>query len=118
MSHNGLSEPMTVPVMIAKGKFAGPTLGLTSAIHGNELSGIKVIHKLFQRLDVTDLGGTIVAVPVLNPPGTHIWCSNDRKDQRSFQLRLSPQPEGIQRWSRPEPIVPWKAAWPGFDNVC
>ncbi|KAA0159829.1 hypothetical protein FNF28_05639 [Cafeteria roenbergensis] len=64
-----LSLPTAVPVMVAKGRRAGPTLGITSALHGNELNGMPLIHRLFEELDCDDLAGTIVAVIVANPHG-------------------------------------------------
>jgi len=86
MSVNALSEPITVPVLVAKGKYAGKVLCLTSAIHGNELNGIPVIHKLFSEIDTEELGGTIVAIPVLNPPGflRHQRVFSDGKDLNRY----------------------------------
>jgi predicted deacylase len=40
-----LCLPVAVPVMVARGRRAGPTLGLTSALHGNELNGMPLIHR-------------------------------------------------------------------------
>jgi hypothetical protein len=37
-----VSEAISMPIMIAKGAHAGPVLGITSAVHGNELNGIPV----------------------------------------------------------------------------
>ncbi|MEZ4985633.1 MAG: succinylglutamate desuccinylase/aspartoacylase family protein [Saprospiraceae bacterium] len=64
---DGSTQPITVPVMIARGAQEGPTLGLTAAIHGNELNGIKVIQEVFERLDVSRLRGNIIAIPGINP---------------------------------------------------
>lgn len=66
---NGLGTPIRLPVMLAKGVKDGPVLGLTAAIHGNELNGIPVIQKLFRELDPQQLCGAIVGVPVMNVPG-------------------------------------------------
>ena len=63
-----LGNPVLVPIMIARGKKEGPTLGLTAAVHGNELNGIPVIQRLFREIDIKHLGGTIVGVPVVNIP--------------------------------------------------
>ena len=63
---DGFSQPVSVPVLIAKGKYPGPILGLTAAIHGNELNGIKVIQKLFEDINTEELHGTIIAIPGLN----------------------------------------------------
>ena len=63
---DGMSQPISVPVIIAKGDTSGPVLGLIAAIHGNELNGIKVIQEVFDDIDVKNLKGTIIAIPGLN----------------------------------------------------
>lgn len=67
--NNGIGEPVRIPILVARGRYEGPVLGITAAIHGNELNGIPVIQRLFQEIDVTQLHGTIVGVLVLNVPG-------------------------------------------------
>lgn len=54
--------------MVARGKADFPILGVTAAIHGNELNGISVIQRLFSEIDVKELNGVIVAIPVMNMP--------------------------------------------------
>lgn len=63
---DGLSRPVCIPVMVAKGVEDGPTLGLTAAVHGNEINGIPVIQRLFRELEVNELKGTVIGVPVVN----------------------------------------------------
>lgn len=58
-----------VPLVVVKGAQPGPRLLVTAGIHGDELNGIDVVHKLVARLDVQALAGTLIAVPGLNPPG-------------------------------------------------
>jgi len=65
---DGFSNPISIPVMVARGVEDGPTLGLTAAVHGNELNGVPVIQRLFDEIDVTELKGTIVGIPVVNVP--------------------------------------------------
>lgn len=67
--HDSLGRPLQVPVLVARGKRPGPVLGLTAALHGNELNGIPVIHRLFEQLDCKVLRGTVVAVVAVNVPG-------------------------------------------------
>lgn len=69
MVGNGLGELLTVPVVVARGVEPGPTMGLTAALHGNELNGVRVIQSLMADLDPTKLRGTILAIPVVNVPG-------------------------------------------------
>lgn len=68
---DGLATGIRVPVMVAKGS-EGPTFGITACIHGNELNGIPVIHRLFREIDVSKVRGTIVGVVALNVPGLHL----------------------------------------------
>ena len=66
---NGMGRPIQSPVVVARGKKDGPILGITSALHGNELNGIPVIHNLLQRVNLKTLRGTIVCVIAANVPG-------------------------------------------------
>src|SRR5210317_2013251 len=65
---DGFGNPVSIPLIVARGVEDGPILGLTAAVHGNELNGIPVIQRLFSEIDVNDLRGTIIGVPVVNVP--------------------------------------------------
>lgn len=65
---NALTQPWLVPVIVIKGARSGPRLLVTAAIHGDELNGIDVIHRL-ALTDPATLSGTLVMVPGLNTPG-------------------------------------------------
>ncbi len=65
---DGFSNPICIPVMVMRGLKDGPVLGVTAAVHGNELNGISVIQRLFNEVEVDELSGTIVGVPVVNVP--------------------------------------------------
>lgn len=65
---DGMGLPVLIPIIVARGKKSGKTVGITAAVHGNELNGIPVIQRLFKELDVTKLRGTIVGIPVVNVP--------------------------------------------------
>lgn len=67
VGEDGFNQPIKIPVIIAKGADSGSVLGLTAAIHGNELNGIRIIQKVIDSLDMSALNGTIVAIPGLNP---------------------------------------------------
>ncbi|KAL6050373.1 SPX domain-containing protein [Balamuthia mandrillaris] len=77
LTEDALSQPITVPVMVACGLMRGPTVAITAAMHGNELNGIPLIHRLFKEIDPTKLCGSLIAVPVVNVPGYH-------RNQREF----------------------------------
>ena len=65
---NALGDYLHIPVMIAKGQ-PGKTVGITAAIHGNELNGIPTIHSIWEKIDVKSFVGTLILVPVINVPG-------------------------------------------------
>ncbi len=62
-------DAIWIPVLVMKGEVDGPSLLLTSAVHGDELNGISVIHGLLARLSPNDLKGTLVVVPGVNQTG-------------------------------------------------
>ena len=45
---DGMGLPVRIPVMVARGMQPGDIVGLTAAVHGNELNGIPVIQRLFK----------------------------------------------------------------------
>ena len=65
-------QPILVPVLVLKGGKAGKQLLLTAAVHGDELNGIRVIHRLADEIDTKELAGTIIAVPGVNQPGMEV----------------------------------------------
>lgn len=65
---DGFGNPICIPLIVARGMEDGPVLGLTAAVHGNELNGIPVIQRLFSEIDIEELKGTIVGAPVVNVP--------------------------------------------------
>nr|WP_243446243.1 succinylglutamate desuccinylase/aspartoacylase family protein [Polymorphobacter fuscus] len=65
---SALAQPWLVPVIVIRGARPGPRLLLTAGIHGDELNGIDVIHRLAS-IDPATLAGTLTMVPGLNTPG-------------------------------------------------
>jgi predicted deacylase len=62
-----------IAVMIAQGNIEGPTFFLTANVHGNELTGIAVIHDVVTQQLAEQLKGTVVAIPSLNPTGLRLY---------------------------------------------
>ena len=82
-----------LPVIIAQGREPGPTLWLTANIHGAELTGLPVIHRIMTGELAGRLRGTIVALPSLNPAG----------------IRTA---ERLPYYSQTDPNRLWPTEWP------
>lgn len=67
--HDGIGRAIRLPVIVVRGRRPGPVFGVTAALHGNELNGIPVVHRLVATTDPKTLRGTLIVVPVLNIPG-------------------------------------------------
>jgi predicted deacylase len=63
----GFAAP--VPVIVLNGKGPGPVLCITAAVHGDELNGIEVTRRVLDDIDVEELNGAIIGVPIVNIQG-------------------------------------------------
>ena len=63
----GFASP--VPVIVLNGNGPGPVLCLTAAVHGDELNGIEVVRRVLDDIDVEELNGAIIGVPIVNIQG-------------------------------------------------
>lgn len=59
-------SPLSIPVEVINGKWAGPTLMVNAAIHGDELNGVEIVRQLINTIDASKLKGTVIAVPIVN----------------------------------------------------
>jgi len=56
-----------IPVMLANGLHDGPTLSITAAVHGTEIIGGEIIRRILrEQIDIKELHGAVIAVPVSN----------------------------------------------------
>lgn len=69
LSQRALGTPIQVPFVILRGTQPGPVLGISAAVHGNELNGIPIIHNVLDTIDPEELRGSLVCAPVVNVPG-------------------------------------------------
>ncbi|HMP30555.1 MAG TPA: succinylglutamate desuccinylase/aspartoacylase family protein, partial [Saprospiraceae bacterium] len=109
ISENSLHQSIDIPVILLKGKHDGPVIGITAAIHGDEINGTAITHSLLDQIDVSKLSGTIIAFPVLNPQG---FLLNQRDDIYNTDLnRIFPgKANGTESeqfvWALKEKILP------------
>jgi hypothetical protein len=56
-------------VVVVRGVQRGPTLCLVAGIHGDELNGVEVAHRIYAKTQGSELSGTLIAVPAVNMQG-------------------------------------------------
>lgn len=57
---------MSLPVSVIRGRYPGPCIWLSAAIHGDELNGVEIIRRVIHTIKPSFLHGTVLAVPVVN----------------------------------------------------
>ena len=62
-----------MPVEVIRGKEDGPTLFISSTIHGDEINGIEITRRLLASSALKKICGTLIVIPVVN-----IFGFNDR----------------------------------------
>ena len=60
--------PLDLTASIATGDPNGPVLTLVSTLHGGEWFSIAPLKRAFERVDTDSLKGSLIVVPVANPP--------------------------------------------------
>jgi predicted deacylase len=66
---NGIGDSIRIPVIVVKGIEENPIVGITAAVHGDELNGLPIIFGFINDLNPWNLRGTVIAVPVVNTQG-------------------------------------------------
>ena len=81
------NHALDLNVQVVNGRRPGPKLFVSAAIHGDELNGVEIIRRLLQQKSLSQLRGTLVAIPIVNVFGLiqHSRYLPDRRDlNRSF----------------------------------
>jgi predicted deacylase len=79
--------PMDLPVCVLNGRRDGPTLFVSAALHGDELTGVAICRRLLASAAFGVNRGTLLVVPIVNAFGfiSHSRYLPDRRDlNRSF----------------------------------
>jgi predicted deacylase len=61
-------SPLTLPLIVHRGRRAGPVLYVQGGLHGDELIGVEAARRVTLAVKSQELSGTLVAVPIANPP--------------------------------------------------
>lgn len=84
---------LSLPVAVIRGRYPGPCLWLSAAIHGDELNGIEIIRRVIRSLKIGQLHGTVLAVPVVNIFGL-LEQSRYLPDRRDLNRSFPGSPRG------------------------
>ncbi|WP_017328221.1 succinylglutamate desuccinylase/aspartoacylase family protein [Synechococcus sp. PCC 7336] len=57
---------LSLPVTAINGRYEGPRLWLSAAIHGDEINGVEIIRQVLARIKPKRLRGALIAVPIVN----------------------------------------------------
>ena len=79
--------PVSIPIHIIHGIEKGPRVFLIAAVHGDEINGVEIIHRILSQSSLKKLRGTLIAIPVANVYGFMMLSRYlpDRRDlNRSF----------------------------------
>lgn len=67
----GVDAALSIPVAVIHGVRSGPVLALVSGSHGTEYASIVAVSRLVGILDPKVIAGTVILVPLVNPPSFH-----------------------------------------------
>ncbi len=84
---------ISLPVVVINGRYPGPRLWLSAAIHGDEINGVEIIRQILGKIKAKYLYGAIIAVPVVNVFG-FIEQSRYLPDRRDLNRSFPGSPQG------------------------
>jgi predicted deacylase len=86
-------QMLELPLIVMHGPEPGPTVWLSAAIHGDEITGTEIIRWVVEAADVGKLRGTVIGVPVVNVMG-FIQQSRYLPDRRDLNRSFPGSPRG------------------------
>ncbi|WP_413112390.1 succinylglutamate desuccinylase/aspartoacylase family protein [Thaumasiovibrio sp. DFM-14] len=84
---------VSLPVYIVRGKQEGPTIFVSAAVHGDELNGIEIVHRIINMKRFKVVRGTVIFVPMVNVYGV-IHQSRYLPDRRDLNRSFPGSPKG------------------------
>ncbi len=84
-----------LPILIERGKEPGPVIWLCAGMHGDEVTGIEVIHRMFNVLKRNPLRkGSLYAIPLVNPMGFEMIRRENPYDDEDINRNFPGDPNG------------------------
>lgn len=84
---------VSLPVYIMRAKLDGPTIFISAAVHGDELNGIEIVHRIINMKRFKVLRGSIIFAPMVNVHGV-IHQSRYLPDRRDLNRSFPGSPKG------------------------
>jgi uncharacterized protein len=91
---------LQLPVHIVRGPQPGPTLLLGTTAHGDEIANIMTVRDLLEQVAPSELSGTLVAVPLMNPPAFETQTAFTKLDDWSLDEAFPVTSGGMLTWAR------------------
>ncbi len=66
VAHLPTQTPISIPVEVVNGARPGPRLWLSAALHGDEINGVEIVHRILERVQAGRLRGQLIAAPIVN----------------------------------------------------
>ena len=88
------SQHVALPVWTASGCRPGPTGFLSAGIHGDEIHAIILLERFVRQLDLNQLTGRLLIVPVANVSGFHACSRAVPEDGRDLNRCFPGDPKG------------------------
>ena len=88
------AQQVDLPVWVASGRQPQPTALLSAGIHGDEVHAIALLHRFVQELDLNQLTGRLLIVPVANVSGFHAGSRTVPEDGKDLNRCFPGDPKG------------------------
>jgi uncharacterized protein len=93
----GVDAALRLPVVVFHGPWPGPVLAIVSGAHGTEYASIIAIERLAERVDPTELSGTLILLPLVNIPSFEQKVPHvNPVDGKSMNRFYPGRPDGTQ----------------------
>ncbi|MCK5804437.1 MAG: succinylglutamate desuccinylase/aspartoacylase family protein [Lentisphaeria bacterium] len=87
-----------IPLIAIAGVRPGPVLYVQALQHGLELNGCDVMRRLIQRLEPSELSGTLILVPMANPLAARVHMQSFPYPDRATHRKIN---DMNRRWTEP-----------------
>lgn len=85
---------VALPMLVARGNHEGKTLLVSAGVHGDEFEGMAALWQVFDEVDPSTMRGTLVAVPVVNPPAYEAGLRRNPDDHQDLARIFDGDPGG------------------------